>query len=105
MAVCLQYQSVYVKRDQAVVSIRAQVAAAVALLLVLGMRVWVKLEATDIGYQVAQQRGRTVSLDMERRELELERAILLRPDTLSSAARRMGGLHDMNSERTLRVVY
>ena len=105
MAVCLQYQSVYVKRGQAVVSIRVQVAAAVALLLVLGMRVWVKLEATDIGYQVAQQRGRTVSLDMERRELELERAILLRPYTLSSAARRMGGLHDMNSERTLRVVY
>lgn len=105
MAVCLQYQSVYVKRDQAVVSIRVQVLAAVALLLVLGMRVWVKLEVTDLGYQVAQQRARTVTFDMERRELELERAILLRPDALSSAARRMGGLHDMDSERTLHVRY
>lgn len=105
MAVCLQYQSVYVKRDVATVSIRVQVLAAIALLVVLGLRVWVKLEATDIGYQVAQARSRTVALDMERRELELEQAILLRPDSLSAAARRMGGLQEMDSSRTLQVEY
>jgi hypothetical protein len=41
MAVCLQYQSVYVKREAAVVSLRVQVAIALALLVVLGARVWV----------------------------------------------------------------
>lgn len=105
MAVCLQYQSVYVKRDVASVSIRVHVLAALGLLAVLGMRVWVKLEATDVGYQVAQARNLTVQLDMERRELELEQAILLRPDALSAAARRTSGLRDMDSSRTLQVRY
>lgn len=105
MAVCLQYQSVYVKRDVASVSIKVHVLAALGLLAVLGMRVWVKLEATDVGYQVAQARNLTVQLDMERRELELEQAILLRPDALSAAARRTSGLQDMDSSRTLQVRY
>lgn len=105
MAVCLQYQSVYVKRETAVVSLRVQVAAAVVLLAVLGARVWMKLEATDLGYQLARERSRMVELDMERRELELQRSILLRPDSLSASARKMAALDDSGVERSLRVVY
>ena len=105
MAVCLQYQSVYVKREAAVVSLRVQVATAVALLLVLGARVWVKLEATDVGYQLARERSRTIELDMQRRELELQRSVLLRPDSLSAAARQMVQLEEHSSERTLRIAY
>jgi hypothetical protein len=105
MAVCLQYQSVYVKREAAVVSLRVQVAAAVALLVVLGARVWVKLEATDVGYQLARERTRTVELDMERRELELQRSVLLRPDSLSTSARKMAHLEDHSAERSVRLSY
>ena len=105
MAVCLQYQSVYVKREAAVVSIRAQVAAAVALLVVLGARVWVKLEATDAGYQLARERSKTVELDMERRELELQRSVLLRPDSLSSAARGMAQWQERDPATSFRVSY
>jgi hypothetical protein len=105
MAVCLQYQSVYVKREAAVVSLRVQVAAAVALLVVLGARVWVKLEATDVGYQLARERARTVELDMERRELELQRSVLLRPDSLSISARKMAQLEDHSTERSVRLSY
>jgi hypothetical protein len=105
MAVCLQYQSVYVKREAAVVSLRVQVAAAVALLVVLGARVWVKLEATDVGYQLARERARTVELDMERRELELQRSVLLRPDSLSISARKMAHLYDHSTERSVRLSY
>jgi hypothetical protein len=105
MAVCLQYQSVYVKREAAVVSLRVQVVAAIALLLVLGARVWVKLEATDVGYQLARERSRTIELDMQRRELELQRSVLLRPDSLSAAARQMARLDEHSAERTLRITY
>lgn len=105
MAVCLQYQSVYVKREASVVSLRVQVVTALALLLVLGARVWVKLQATDVGYQLARERSRTVELDMERRELELQRSILLRPDSLNSAARKMASLEEHRAERTIRIGY
>jgi len=105
MAVCLQYQSVYVKREAAVVSLRVQVAAAVALLVVLGARVWVKLEATDAGYQLARERAKTVELDMERRELELQRSVLLRPDSLTALGRKMAHLSDHDSERSFHVSY
>lgn len=105
MAVCLQYQSVYVKREAAVVSLRVQVVAAVALLVVLGARVWVKLEATDVGYQLARERARTVELDMERRELELQRSVLLRPDSLTTSARKMAHLEDHSTERSVRISY
>jgi hypothetical protein len=105
MAVCLQYQSVYVKREAAVVSLRVQIVAAVALLLVLGARVWVKLEATDLGYQLARERSRTIELDMERRELELQRSVLLRPDSLSASARKMAHLEEHMAERSFRISY
>jgi hypothetical protein len=105
MAVCLQYQSVYVKREATAVSLRVQIATAVALLLVLGARVWVKLEVTDVGYQLARERSKTIELDMQRRELELQRSVLLRPDSLSASAQQMGRLAEHNSEMTLKVVY
>ena len=105
MAVCLQYQSVYVKREAAVVSLRVQIATAIALLVVLGARVWVKREATDVGYQLARERTKTIELDMQRRELELQRSVLLRPDSLTAAARRMGQLEEHKPETTLRIVY
>lgn len=105
MAVCLQYQSVYVRRESKAVSARVQILAAVVLLGVLGARVWVKLEATDLGYQMAHERQRTVELDMERRELELQRSVLLRPDSLAKSAREMAQLSEHSPGRTLRVSY
>ena len=49
MAVCLQYQSVYVKRESTRVSGKLQLVGAVVLLALLGSKVWAKLEATDLG--------------------------------------------------------
>lgn len=105
MAVCLQYQSVYVKRESTAVSVRVQVLAACALLMVLGARVWMKLEATDLGYQLARERSKTVELDMERRELELQRSVLLRPDSLSKSARQMAQLQEHSPRNTIRLAY
>ena len=105
MAVCLQYQSVYVRREARTISAKAQVVAAVAILGVLGARVWAKLEATDLGYQLAQARQQTVELDMERRELELQRSVLMRPDSLAKSAREMVQLSDHSPGQTIKVTY
>ena len=105
MAVCLQYQSVYVRREAKAVSARTQFLAGMAILAVFGARVWAKLEVTDLGYQLAQARQQTVELDMERRELELQRSVLLRPDSLARSAREMAQLADHNPAKTIRVQY
>jgi hypothetical protein len=105
MAVCLQYQSVYIRRESARVSGKIQLFGAVVLLAILGAKVWSKLEATDLGYSLARERQRTVTLDMERRELELQRSVLLRPDSLSKSARDRLGLSEHSREQTVKVVY
>lgn len=105
MAVCLQYQSVYVRREKRISAVKVQLVAACALLGVLGMRVWTKLQATDVGYQLAKERQRSVALDMERRELELQRSLLLRPDALAKAARVKAGLVDRVEGQTIHISY
>ena len=105
MAVCLQYQSVYVRREAKAISTRTQVLVGMAILMVLGARVWARLEATDLGYQLAQARQQTVELDMERRELELQRSVLLRPDSLARSAREMSQLSEHNPAKTIKVLY
>jgi hypothetical protein len=82
-----------------------QLVGAVVLLALLGVRVWAKLEATDLGYSLARERQKTVALDMERRELELQRSVLMRPDSLSKAARDKVGLAEHSLEQTLKVTY
>jgi hypothetical protein len=105
MAVCLQYQSVYVKREATRVSGKVQLLGAVVLLSLLGIKVWAKLEATDLGYSLARERQKTVALDMERRELELQRSVLLRPDNLSKAAHDKVGLAEHSLQQTMKVAY
>jgi hypothetical protein len=105
MAVCLQYQSVYVKREAARVSGKVQLCGAVILLALLGAKVWAKLEATDLGYSLARERQKMVALDMERRELELQRSVLMRPDSLAKSAREKVGLSEHNLGQTLKVTY
>jgi hypothetical protein len=71
------------------------------LLALLGVKVWAKLEATDLGYSLARERQKTVALDMERRELELQRSVLMRPDSLSRSARTLYGSSDGRSRVTV----
>jgi len=105
MAVCLEYQSVYMRRERAAISVRTQIVAAALLLLTLGFKVWVKLESIDYGYQLAKAREVSVTLDMERRELELQRSVLLRPDALSRVAAQKLGLRQVDPRHALRLSY
>lgn len=95
MSVSLDYQLVYNRRKSVVVPVQWQIAAVLLLLLSLGFRIWVKIESTDAGYELARERQTTVALDMERRELELQRSLLLRPDALSKEAQKRLGLEPL----------
>ena len=105
MAVCLDYQSVYYNRRASAVSIRLELAAGLLLALALVGKVWMKIESTDAGYQVARERQKTVQLDMERRDLELQLSVLLRRDNLSSMAQKRLGLSALNPKQARKVVY
>ena len=105
MAVCLDYQTVYARRERRFVSVRAQLCAGILLLVALGVKVWVKIETVDLGYQLARERDVALEFDMERRELELQRSVLLRPDTLAKAANDKLGLRPMARHQVTRLQY
>ncbi len=92
MAVCLDYQAVYYRRTPVVISLKLQVVAAALLLATLSFKVWLKIESTEVGYSIATYRQQTLDLDMERRELELHKSFLLRPDHLMEEAKNRLGL-------------
>jgi hypothetical protein len=104
MAVCLEYQSVYRRKDTIVISVRAQLVVGVLLLGALVVKVWMKIESTDLGYQLSRERERAQTLEMEIREYELQRSVLLRRDNLSRVAAEKLGLVALDPERARRVV-
>jgi hypothetical protein len=85
MAVCLDYQSVYV-RQPLVFSVRIQLIVAIALLAVLVAKVWVRVECIDLGYQLAAEKDIALEHDLNRRELEFKLSVLKRPDNLAARA-------------------
>ncbi len=105
MAICLDYQSVYCRKEKVMISVRMQIIAAVLLLAALVARVWLKIESTDLGYQLARERQQTIAYDMERRELELQLSVLLRPDSLAKRAKKVLGLMPLDTNRTRKVMY
>lgn len=105
MAICLEYQSVYTRPAERVISLKMQLAAGLLLLLALTVKVWVKLESIELGYSLAEERQALLALDMERRELELERSVLLRPDALKQRARAELGLRVVPAQSVISVSY
>lgn len=105
MAACLDYQAVYSRRSTAVVNWWMQLIAALLLLITLSAKVWIKIETTDLGYQLADERKVTVEYDMERRELELQRSVLLRPDILRKAAKSRLGMDVISPEQARKLSY
>lgn len=103
MAVCLDYQSVYGRREGVVISVRMQIGLAVLLVGVLAVKVWARAEITSVGYDLGKERQRAVGLDLERRELELERSVLLRPDVLEREARSRLGLQPLRSQQARKL--
>lgn len=103
MAVCLDYQSVYSDRRERVSSVKVQLAAAVLLLVILSGRVWIKIATTDVGYELAKARESAVQLDMEHRDLNLQRSILFRSDQLTQMAKERLGMQPFDVRQVTRI--
>jgi hypothetical protein len=105
MAVCLDYQAVYYKKENLLISSAMQICAAILLLMALITRVWLTIETTEIGYRLARERQKSVEYDMERRELELQLSVMLRPDNLAERAGKVLGLKPLNPEQARKIVF
>ena len=90
MAVCLEYQAIYQKKPLVISTRLQQFLVGVLLLSVLVAKVWIKVECTDLGYQLAAEHEKTVEYSLQRRELEFKRSVILRPDALSARAEKLG---------------
>lgn len=104
-AMCLDYQTVYCRRRQIIISVKLQLLAATFLLASLAAKVWIKVESTDLGYQLAKAREQTVELDMQRRELELGLSVLKRPDNLARAGRERLGFRPLNPGQARKIKF
>ena len=105
MAICLDYQPVYAKRRDLVISHRLQIIVALLLMMTLSFKVLVKVEITDLGYDMAKARQHSIELDMERRELELQLSVLQRPDTLAKVARERLGFQNLDPQQARKIEY
>lgn len=105
MAIALDYQTVYYRKKRKVVPISWNIAAAVLLFVALAIKVWIKIECTEYGYKLARMRKETVSLDMERRELELHYSVLLKPDNLIMRSKKQLGLGPLNPQQAQKINY
>ncbi len=104
MAVCLDYQTVCQRRSL-VISVQVQAMTALVLLLALVLKVWIKVESTQLGYELANERKMTMEQDMLRRELELELSVMLRPDQLLHRAQTQLKLDRLNPDQARKVIY
>lgn len=104
MAVCIGYQAV-LPRGSFVISVRTQVAVGLLLMLALAAKIWVKVQVTQLGYELAAERKVTMEYDMLRREMELELSVLMRPDNIGQLAEKRLKLQPLAPTQARRLIY
>ena len=102
---CLDYQLVYLSKQETFHSWSLFLVASLFLLLALGFKIWIGQNITSLGYQLAQEREMAVDYDMQRRELELQLSVLSRPDNIAQRAQEVLGFGDMDPVRTRKITY
>ncbi len=85
--------------------LKAQALLIICLVAVSISKIWIQAQSTQVGYELASARKYAVDLDMQRRELELHRSFLLRPDNLRGAAAARLGLEDLNPKQAIKIKY
>ena len=104
MAICLEYQSVYCHKTSLVSTWTLTFFATLLLLFALSFKVWIKVESTSRGYELAKEQERAMQMDMQRRDLELQLSVLMRPDHLARRAHTVLGLNALNPRQAVKVV-
>lgn len=104
MAICLDYQLVaYRKKDKSLLA--SHFFAGALLLSALCLKVWSQVVITDLGYEISRERTKSVELDMNKRELELQLSFIKRPDKISHEAKTRLGLGPVSGGHALRIRY
>jgi cell division protein FtsL len=83
--------------------LRVQVAGAFLILASLGVKVWLRLETTDLGYRLAKARQEMVELDQEKRRLNFELTEGLSSSRLKEIAEKRLGLQVTETKRVWRL--
>lgn len=89
-------------REQKKVSIPLLATAFLFLFLALGLRIWIHAQCMHYGYKMADSMQAEVEYDMSRRELELQKSVLLRPDYLEKKANALG-LERLNPSQARKI--
>ena len=103
MEACLGFQSIYQCAVKEKSSLRTQIILGLLLFVALAVKVWIKLEVTDIGYKLAAETSTAIEFDMERRDLELQLSVIKRPDNLTRMAEERLGLKELNPEQARKI--
>lgn len=105
MGYSLDYQSVYRCRQVAVSNWLCSVITGLLLFVALSLKVGVSLKTTKMGYALAKEQNRTIELDMERRALELQRAVISNKMLLARRAQEELGLVPFSPQRIVKLTY
>ena len=104
MSQCLSYQSVYLDSAKPRYLTKLHLITLLLLVTSFSYKVWLKLEAVDVGYQIAESRKEMVALDIERQELELQYSVITRPDVLINEAQNKLELFAPAAFRIVRIL-
>lgn len=106
MAISLQYQVIYATkgRERVYIPLKVKIFCSAVLAITLLAKVWIRLEITDNGYKLADERHKTVNLDMQRREAELRLSVAKRRDNLLSESSRRLGLQEPQVNQVWKII-
>ncbi len=98
MAVCLDYQSVYVKKVKTV-SNRLTILASFFLMSVLIFHVWIRSEKISLGYNIAAAQNKTEEYNTIKKDLAMQLSVVERYDNLMDiASKRLGFSQESKSQ-------
>jgi len=103
MAVCLDYQTVYLRKESSSLGWHISFASLAILLGTLIGQIWIRTQVTDLGYHISEQQRIQSQLTIERQELELEQIVLHRPDNLAERGRTVLGLRPAKKDQLFRI--
>ena len=83
--------------------VRRTIALGLVLVGLCMAQVWLRLQVTDIGYQLSAARQMQDRLEQQRRELEVELAMLRDRSHLAELATKRLGLHDPEKGQVVEI--
>lgn len=104
MAVCLDYQSVYVKNVK-VQSHKLLILSSLFLMFVLIFHVWIRAQKVTLGYQIAQAQNKTLEYATIKKDLQMQLSVVKRYDNLMGLAKSRLGLDPEVASEVITLEY